>query len=137
MSTRSSEVGMITVEDVDGLPSINRRIHDYTFELDQVKLVGTTVTIHVFEPKSRRWFWPFALTQDMRHVGIGSVVIHEVEELSISDLARVGFYPLNRIDYDPIVRVVSIRTNIPLGLDCRVKHLRISFEPDVAGEGGS
>ena len=125
--------------DVSALSPINDVIHDRFFYLAPIKLEGSTVVIRVLEDdrSALPWFWPFGQLSKIRRIAVGTLVFHEVEELSVIDTVHVGSYPIHHVSYDPSGRLLTVHTNIPLSLRMKVRDLHVSFEPEEGGAGSS
>jgi hypothetical protein len=112
-------MGSASFKDPESLDELQCLIHDPWFDVDQIRLDGSTLTI------------PFAAGDTSRadRVVIDSRLrIDHVRDYELEDTQQVGLCNFNEIRFDAGTQRVVITTGVPLTFVADVAHLEIAVE---------
>ena len=114
-------------EDRDQLSGIADAIHDWWFDLDTL----------CFDEANRRVTLDLMAEADYRRAIEGEdvsndsklrLVVENASRLEVQDPEQVGYYDLNRLEFDERAGVLKLLTGIPLTAEIGVSTVKVSVE---------
>ncbi len=123
----------IKINDADELDSVHDLIHDCFFDVDDIVFDPPTSVLsirfrrRVSQKKGFSWRDFISTSGDSPAIESFLRILH-VESYSIKDTEKVGSYDFNVLDYNPMSRLLVVRTNIPIDIRIAVREFEISVE---------
>jgi hypothetical protein len=118
-----------------GLVAVNETIHDYWFDIAEVKhdAIAGTLTIPFRRPVLEDQ--PKGASPQSTHTDWCLIIAH-VQRVRVEDQQQIGRYDFNEVRFFPQSRCVSIATNIPTELIAEVTKLDVEVR-EASAETGS
>lgn len=111
----------------DQLAAISDTVHDWWFDLDTVRFDESSgcVTIELMAEEDYRRAVKGEAVPSRSKI---KLVVENAIALDIEDSERVGYYDLNRLEFDEHAGIVRLLTGIPLVVEIRVSAVSALVE---------
>lgn len=124
-------VKSISINDPKQLPRIDDLIHDFWFDVSNIKFDANTSILSVeFEREVKDKSTVVQKTWFVTKLEVPLVQcflnFHHVESYKINDTERVGRYDFTSLEYNPDLRSISINTGTPIGIEIKVRDFEVS-----------
>ena len=124
----SHDVGVTTLEE---LADISDAVCDQYFDVERLEhdVDKGELRIAIY-PGRRKTRWMIEVTRPPQAplpAPIGTLIVREVEEVSVQDEPKIGWYPVSGLEFDPDASRLAVVSNVPCEIVIRCRELDIEF----------
>jgi hypothetical protein len=133
-------VKSISIKHPNQIPLICDVIHDAWFDVSNIEFDSNTSVLSIeFERMLKDKGTVVEKNWIMKKIEVPLVQcflnIFHVESYKIDDTERVGFYDFTTLEYNSVLRCISIITATPIGIEIRVRDFEVSVVETTKSKG--